>query len=428
MTYVCTECGNEYHADKACHCPSCNALPLFQLAISQRRSFSHVPASKDDYRRRPQRSKLRPDFTIHSTEEYTFIEDYEQSPVIIDYFCFTVNMKDFRHCRKESPYSGFHFPEEPVFSSHYAKDFSDIEAYDEYFKNVYTDYLQETARRFITRVLGFNYGAPRGRGFQFYDDSFVLTSSDGDDFCGQVGFGGNRDTMHFQINGHGCKHLFADRSCHFLHHWISEVLAVKQLARIDIAYDDFDGIHTCDDAEKAALKGAFKRSRGFAPKIGINDQYEYVYNGSDVEKTFTREERTIGSRQSNVYWRIYNKKLERNILKHDFEWYRSEVELKKWDVDILLNPAGAFVALNDYAASLLPVDIAPVATKKVTKKRAVCDVLSSVHWAKRQYGRLVNSLMELYDNDAEKVVSSLIRDDNTLVFSSMNKKLINALE
>lgn len=88
------------------------------------------------------------------------------------------------------------------------------------------NYLQETVRRFITHVLGFNYGAPKGKGFQFYDDSFTLTSANGDDYCGQVGVGGNNDTIHFQINGHGCKHLFLSRSCRYVHHWLNTVLGV----------------------------------------------------------------------------------------------------------------------------------------------------------------------------------------------------------
>ncbi|MZI93239.1 replication initiation factor family protein [Vibrio sp. CAIM 722] len=429
MKYTCTVCGALYHADSACHCPECNATPINQVGMGSKDPFDRYSAlPKGQYVRRAKKSDIPADFTVHTPTEYTFIEDYEQSPVIIDYLCFTVNLKDFRHCRKESPYSGINFPTEPQFSTHEAKSFADIEAYNKYFRDVYMEYLQETVRRFITRVLGFNYGAPRGRGFQFYDDSFVLTSSQGNDYCGQVGFGGNRDTIHFQITGHGCKHLFADRSCHFLHHWLSEILGVKQLARIDLAYDDYDGLHTCEAAERAAMKGAFKRSRGFAPQVHVVDVFDYVQDGDSLKKVFTREERDFGNRQSNVYWRVYNKKLERNITKEDFSWYRSEVELKKWDVDILLNPAGGFVALNEYAASLLPVDIEPVYTSVKAKKRVACDVLSAAFWAKRQYGRLVNSLVELYEGDCEKVVSSLLRDDGGITFPSMHRKLIQTLE
>lgn len=120
--------------------------------------------------------------------------------------------------------------------------------------------------------------------------------------------------------------------------------------------------------------------------------------------------------------------MERNIEKPDFSWYRSEVELKKWDTDILLNPLGGFAALCPYAASLLPEDVKPVRTTVKAKKRVACDVLSASFWAKRQYGRLVNSLMDLYQGDSEKVVSMLLRDDGSVSFSSMHRKLIQALE
>ncbi|HGS4438287.1 TPA: hypothetical protein ACMDRQ_003613 [Vibrio cholerae] len=67
-------------------------------------------------------------------------------------------------------------------------------------------------------------------------------------------------------------------------------------------------------------------------------------------------------------------------------------------------------------------------TKTKGKKRAACDLLSATYWAKRQYGRLVNSLLNYYDNDFEKVVSSLARDGTVFAFPSMHQKLVNALE
>lgn len=433
MKMACMDCGTNYESPITCVCPECgsgvlNQLKMNTVEVFKKKSSTHkVPSN---YLSRPKKkSGLDFDFVQYGPEFYTDLEDYEQSEITVDYLCFTVKISDFRHCKKESPYSGFHFPDEPQYDNFIAKKFSDLEAYQRFFKESYTDYLQECVRRFIQYVLGFNYGAPRGKGFQFYNDSFVLTSEFGDDYCGQVGFGGNNDTIHFQITGHGCKHLFSQRTCAFLHHWISTVLCCKSLSRVDLAYDCYDDLHTCEAAEKAALKGAFKRSRGFAPKIGINDEYEI---NSDGKKVYSRKERTFGSRQSNCYWRIYDKKLERKIVADNFTWTRSEVELKKWDVDILLNIVGGFIALNEYAASLVSsksAAFAPAPTRSLKgRKRAACDVLSTVFWAKRQYGRLVNSLLDLYENDYQKVVTTLLRDDTLLKFPSMHQKLINSLE
>lgn len=203
------------------------------------------------------------------------------------------------------------------------------------------------------------------------------------------------------------------------------VLGVQYLTRVDLAFDDYDNLHTCEAAERACIAGGFKRSRGFSPKVKICDEYSYDADGN---KVFTREERNFGSRQSRVYWRVYNKKLEQNIQSEDFHWYRSEVELKKWDVDVLLNPLAAFVGINPYAASLISEEVTPMVTKTKGKKRAACDLLSATYWAKRQYGRLVNSLLNYYDNDFEKVVSSLARDGTVFAFPSMHQKLVNALE
>ncbi|WP_233902733.1 replication initiation factor domain-containing protein [Vibrio campbellii] len=251
-------------------------------------------------------------------------------------------------------------------------------------------------------------------------------SSDGEQFCGKVGFGGanQNDTIHFQINGAGCKHLFTTRTRAFVHHWLSNILNVTLLSRIDLAYDDFDGIHTCEHVEAVFLDDGFKRSRGISPKYKNDDEWHIDADGN---KVFSCEMRKVGSRQSLVYWRIYNKALEQKIEKDQFSWYRSEVELKKVSVDILLDPEGHFVSLNNYSKSLFSKDVTPNSVAYKVKKRFACDVLKACFWAKRQYGRLVNSLYELYGGDYEKIVTSLMRDDSSLSFTSMHQKLVGSL-
>lgn len=425
---LCMQCGAVYHSPVTCCCPECGTGVIWQQCTKEESVFKSSHRLAPDYVYRPKKAGMRPEFVPHHVEQYREVEDYEQSPVIIDYLTFTVKISHFKHCKKDSPYSGIHFPEPPHYNAHTAKSPEDIEAYNRYFRDSYMDYLQETVRRFITHVLGFSYSAPKGKGFQFYDDSFTLTSADGDDYCGQVGVGGNNDTIHFQINGHGCKHLFLSRSCRYVHHWLNTVLGVKHLARIDLAFDDFDGVHTCDAAERAAMDNGFRTAvRGRSPKIGRND--EYYFNSNTGEKVFTKEQCNVGSRQSNVYWRIYNKKLERNIDSDNFTWYRSEVELKKWDVDVLLNPLGAFKGLCAYSSSLISDEFTPVTTtrKSKSKKRAALDLVSAAYWMKRQYGKTLNSLVEFYNGDLEKVVSSLVREGTTFSFPSSHQRLMNAI-
>ncbi|WP_038876109.1 replication initiation factor domain-containing protein, partial [Vibrio jasicida] len=193
---------------------------------------------------------------------------------------------------------------------------------------------------------------------------------------------------------------------------------------IDLAFDDFEGINTCKNVELAFLDDGFKRSRGISPKYKNGDEWHINAEG---EKVFSVEARVIGSRQSLVYWRIYNKKLEQKIEKDGFTWYRSEVELKKVSVDILLDIDGHFAGLNNYASSLFSTDVTPNCIAYKTKKRAASEVIKACYWAKRQYGRLVNRLYSLYNGDFEKVVTSLIRDDGSGEFCSMHQKLVNSL-
>lgn len=431
--FSCGKCGQVYESAMVCICPVCRAgvihqFPMTHEEIHNKRSYIHQ-AKPTAYA-----SKV-----LQNNPEYLFesdvnaVEQYQNSCVLVDYLSFTVKLSDFRHCSKAGDFSGFAFPAPPVCPSIKAKTQQDLIDVQEFNRRLYLDYLEDVLKVFINRVLGFSCGAMRGKGFQFYDDSFALFADTVNDsgvetssvYCGQVGLGGNRDTVHFQIPASGCKYLFTNRSRQFVHHWLANVLNVTLLTRLDLALDDFDNLHTCEAAERAFLVGGFKRSRGFSPMFSNGDKFTITDSG---EKVYSMEARFIGSRQSLVYWRIYNKKLERNIDKEDFHWYRSEVELKKVSVDVLLDIEGYFVGLCEYAASLPSKTITPSQLVTIAKKRVACDVLSAAHWCKRQYGRLVQSLFDLYNGDTERVVGTLIRTDTNIGFTSMHHQLINVLE
>ncbi|WP_342652272.1 replication initiation factor domain-containing protein [Vibrio metschnikovii] len=419
--YACTSCGSVYQSFLSCVCPSCHSgvvrqRPLTPEEAHERVSYTHF--------KKPIERSASP---FSNIPDINAQEEYQQSQVIIDALSFSFKIKDLQHCSKSGKYSGFRFPEAPSMSemnNFVARTENEADELAEFRKRLVTNYLEEVLRVFIKRVLGFSFGPLRGKGFQFYEDSFALFDDSGNDYCGQVGIGGNNETVHFQISGTGCKHLFTNRSRAFVHHWLADVLGISLLARCDLAFDDFDNLHTCEASERAYYLGGFNRNHGKCPKFKNGDEFSI---NSDGEKVFTMEARFIGSRQSLVYWRIYNKKLEQKITKDGFTWYRSEVELKKVSVDILLDIEGHFVGLNEYAASLPSKTIEPNLIKLTAKKRVACDVLHACFWAKRQYGRLVNSLLTLYKNDFEKVVTSLIRDDTNIGFTSMHQKLINEL-
>ncbi len=96
------------------------------------------------------------------------------------------------------------------------------------------------------------------------------------------------------------------------------------ITRLDVAYDDFDGLLDLNYLMSAAQKG------------------EYVSRLKDIEVIYSNKGCSVchGSRlQSNVYIRIYDKKKERN--RDDIEhWVRCEIKLK----DIT---AKGFISLGD---------------------------------------------------------------------------------
>lgn len=374
------------------------------------------------------------------TTATNILKKFDEQSVHIDYLCFTFAVKDLRHCHnavqrlhKHEEYKGLapksllqrnckapKFPAPPEFNPTLAKTAEEIEAYNSAFDICYRNYLEDCLRIFTNQVLGLSLSAPRGLGFQFYTESMKLTSPDGEDFCGFVGIGGNNDTVHFQINGTGCKHVFARRQPWSLHDWLTNVLGVQTLARVDLAYDDYDGIFDCEYARTAWNDNAFRTAeRGRNPVLHVDHT---ITGFRDGRPDYTKEQYSIGSRTSRIYWRIYNKALEQKLANTGLVWYRSEVELKKWNIDVLLNPAGAFAAINDFAASISTAK--KFNTKLVPTKRAALDLLASAHWMRRQYGKILNSLIEFHEGDIETVVGSLVRDGTKFTFPDTYGKLV----
>ncbi|WP_224067575.1 replication initiation factor domain-containing protein [Vibrio penaeicida] len=348
--------------------------------------------------------------------------------VVLDWLAFSFKIKDLRHCERAG-FIGFthknqpHFPKAPKIERQLIGDGQSYEDYNAYTDFVMRQYLEECLRVFVTKVLGLAMSAPLDKPFQFYDNSFNLLSPSGETYCGKIGIGGQNDTVHISIDGKGCKHVLARRSLFSLYHWLANVLQVTKLSRVDLAFDDFHGLFDCEYALKASYESAFKLShRGNNPRVHDDRVWDWGDNGT---KKFFKEQISIGSRQSLVYWRIYNKALEQKLADTSLTWYRSEVELKKWTVDVLRDIEGAFAGLNDYARSIVSSE--PFDTKPTPNKRAALDVLSSTRWLRRQWGRVITDLTELCNGDAEKVVSMIARGDSKLGFPSTYDRLVDEI-
>lgn len=351
-----------------------------------------------------------------------------ETGVTLDWLAFTFKIKDLRHCERAG-FIGFtsknqpHFPQAPVIHRQLMRDGQSYEDFRAYTDFVMRQYFEECLRVFVNKVLGLSMSAPLDKQFQFYENSFNLLSPCGESYCGRVGIGGNNDTIHISINGTGCKHLLSVRSLFSLYHWLHNVLHVVTLTRADLAFDDFHGLFDCNYALKAAYEGAFKPSvRGKNPKIKEDYEYELLSNGA---KKYVKEQVSVGSRQSAIYWRIYNKALEQNLTDTTIQWYRSEVELKGWSVEVLRNIEGAFAAINAYAASIEASE--PFDTKPKPHKRAALEVLSSTHWLRRQWGRVISDLTQLYNGDANKVIETIARGDPKLGYPNTYNHLVDEI-
>ena len=251
-------------------------------------------------------------------------------------------------------------------------------------------------QQFCEKILGLKMSAPRDKGLHGYQNSFRLTDLSGRVELGFIGIGGNSGTVYFQISGTGCKHVFEKISHFSLHFWIAKVLQVTKLARIDLAYDDFDGNFDCVYAEKAYFDGAFQGFMG-GPMPSMIPSPEY--KGDKIIGYIVR----VGKRSANTFWRIYDKAAEQGLKEQ--VWFRSEVELKRCNVNALENPALAFAGINAFSAS---INIEHGCFIRTSVKRVCLDMAGRIKWLKQQCGRTLSDLLETLDGDIGAAFGLLI--------------------
>lgn len=320
--------------------------------------------------------------------------------IVIDNLSFTVRLSDFRYLERAGKDTSRELGWSKLPTQNFKRYKDDdirnklIEDYSAQFNHVMTIRFRE----FSEKILGLKVGASRGVGLQGYSDTMRLYDSSGTVECGFIMVGGNADTVHFQISGTGCNYVFSHLKPFVLHFWLSKVLSVTRLSRIDLAYDDFDSIYTTSYAELAYKDDAFRSIKGGrVPQIDIRRPSR---SGEIIGDTVY-----IGSRNSTVFWRIYDKSLEQGF--SDCKWYRSEVELKKVTVDVLGSPAQYFAGICAFSAS---INLETGIYLNRTKKRVNLTLAGKMHWARKQCGKFIADLMDLYSGDEAAVVGLLIGD------------------
>jgi phage replication initiation protein len=357
----------------------------------------------------------------------------KKDTVIVDHLAFSFPLSQLRHCHKAgfagySPKNQPYFPLPPKVENSDGKSLEQIEKHALFVKKQLSDFYFRTLKIFVDHVLGFTVSAPRDKGFHGYTNSLTMKSQTGVD-VGFIGLGGQRDTVYIQISGLGCKNLFGYTDKFKLHHWLNTVLSISFLSRVDLASDDYDGIFDCDYADKAYRDGAFRTGKGGAMSVFKNAS-EYTYDNS-FNKIFDVEMVTVGKRTSPIYWRIYNKKLEQQIINEKLNWYRSEVELKKWSVDCLLDVDATFAGINVFSQSM--ENTQGIRTKSMSPTKEAClELASRVRWFRHAAGRALGDVLELVGGDISKAFGLLLPDEilgDKLGIPPTYKKLINnALE
>jgi phage replication initiation protein len=321
-----------------------------------------------------------------STEEKL---DYNRkcNAVIVDHLAFTVPLSSFKHLDRAGKKEGFKWAKLPRQSFKRIKDDALRESAIEDYQAEFGHICFERFKQFIDRVMGLRLSANRDKGLHGYRDSYRLLAKDRPVELGFVGFGGNNNTIYVQVSGEGCQHLFDHTTPFVMHFWLAKVLCVQKLARLDLAYDDFHGNFDADYAEKAYEDEAFKNPRGGSnpqidrrnPRVGKKQQGETVY---------------VGTRKSNIFWRIYDKAAQKGL--HNKVWWRNEVELKKISTDALEIPAKTYAGLNRFACSL---NLEHGTTFQSSKQRASLDFAGRIQWARNQVGRTLSDIVESLDGD-----------------------------
>lgn len=308
--------------------------------------------------------------------------------VIVDHLAFSVPLSSFKNLERGGSLERKAWAKMPSTKSwSKIQDPKKREQAIEKFNGESYDALFQRVKQFALEVLGFTVSAPRDIGLFGYQNSHTLMDSTGRFEMGFIGIGGNRNTIYFQISGTGCKHVFSKISSFSLHFWLAKVLQVSHLSRIDLAYDDFEGNFDCEYAIKAYRDNAFQGFKG-GPVPSMSPCPEY--KGNELVGYIVK----VGSRKSNTYWRIYDKAAEQGL--KGKIWYRSEVELKQFNVDALINPALAFAGLNPFAASM---NLENGNDLRISVKRAALDMAGRIRWARQQCGRTLSDILETFGGD-----------------------------
>lgn len=237
------------------------------------------------------------------------------------------------------------------------------------------------------------------KGFLGFKNSADLTFSqkEGKTVIGKVAWGGlsQKSKVHVSITSMGSKMLDPYKTTNFLR----SIDAV--ITRVDIAFDDFDGINSVDSSVIAYKNNEFSNSNR-SPSAKLIDDL-----GNKTGKTLY-----IGKRESGKMLRIYEKGLQLGD-KRSF-WVRFEVEIHNTDREIPLNvleeKESIFLGSYDYLNKTFSHVMASYPQIiKCSRLKTKLNVITFLGHLSKQYGKFFKYVHKLGISPAV-IFETLARD------------------
>lgn len=241
---------------------------------------------------------------------------------------------------------------------------------------------RDVAQHLVAHLgLGVALNPSRGGFRHFYDFHFKLHTPEGEP-CGLLAFGGERQrfSVMIQITGAGCAHVGA---------WAQtrarlEALRAK-ITRVDVAHDDYAGVHGVNDAIRWHAEGLFTTA-GRPPALQV-----VGWDDGSGKSVY------IGKNTGNQQLVVYEKGREQGARDGDegVNWVRWEARFgssyRTVPLDVLTNPVGYLVG---HYPPLRHWIEAVCSRMRTARERSASNLAHAVRWAKRQYGSLLGLLHE----------------------------------
>lgn len=287
-----------------------------------------------------------------------------------------------------------HFPDSMLFDDGFSEDDSDLAI----------GHINS-----LISKLGFCVKVKNNYGKNFYKNSAFIEFTDEvreeseatEAVIGFVAFGGNNNTFHVYLTGFACDYLN-------LNDMFPEVYKIlinsdSKINRCDTAFDCVEGERTLDDVVSWWDGGRFSTKGNRPTKYS---QLGCWLGNEKHSRTFY-----VGSRESTKYFRAYEKGHQLGDM--ESKWVRFEMEFKAKNkaiipMDILIKPD--FYLRNSYdCLDFIPSNSSGDGIKYSIKKKIEVTIDQAICHAKKQYGKLVNVMVEMGFNH-DDIVNKISRE------------------